>query len=140
MATLHVRVPGKEAAFHNRHELPLSHYVTKVALLVVVLVSFVSAVNEASAACSYKSLDNLPPLTRSGAIPMTVVFGPSDVSNRDEAILRFEKAMESTKPKILEAAGDVKTLTFDEETEVEEIYRRGTGNVTVPRPHRRPAR
>jgi hypothetical protein len=131
MAALHVRVPGNEAAFHNRRELRLSHYVTKVALLVVVLVSLVSAVNEASAACSYKSLDNLPPLKRSDAIPMTVVFGPSDVSNRDEAILRFEIAMESTKPKILEAAGDVTTLTFDEETEVEQIYRQGTGMVAV---------
>jgi len=131
MATLHVRVSGNETAFHNRRELPLSHYVTKVTLLVVVLVSFVSAVNEASAACSYKSLDNLSPLTRPDAIPMTVVFGPSDVSNTGEAMLRFEMAMESTKPKILAAAGDVKTLTFDEETEVEQIYQRATGMVAV---------
>ena len=39
--------------------------------------------------------------------------------------------MESTKPKILEVAGEVKTLTFDEEMEVEQIYRRGTGMVAV---------
>jgi hypothetical protein len=142
MATLHVRLPRAEFAFHNRREASLwgrehsqpcgvAYYVSKIVLLIVAVVYLVSAAKEATAACSYKSLEMLPPLTRSDAMPMTVVFGPSDRSNTDEAISRFGKAMESTKPKILEVAGEVKTLTFDEETEVEQIYRRGRGMVAV---------
>ena len=131
MATLHVRTIGNESILSNRREAPLAYCVTKVTLLIVTLVALASAAKEASAACSYKSLEMLTPLARSDATPMTVVFGPSDVSDTGEAIARFEKAMESTKPRILEVAGEVKTLTFDEEREVEQIYRRGTGIVAV---------
>jgi hypothetical protein len=112
MATLDVRVPEG-----------------RIALLVAAIVCLVLTAGGANAACSYKSFKDLPALTKSDALPMTVVFEYSDFSS--EAISRFEKEMAVIKPKVLEVAREVKILTFDKEAEVEQIYLRETGMVAV---------
>jgi hypothetical protein len=140
MATLDVRVledefvhcDGAETA-SLRHECArldgVAHYLGKIALLVATIVCLVSAASEANATCSHKSFENLPPLTKSDAMPMTVVFEHSDFSS--EAISRFEKEMAIINPRILEVAREVKILTFDKDAEVKQIYLRETGMVAV---------
>lgn len=99
--------------------------------MMVAVVSLVLTATEASAACGYKSLENLSPLTRSDSIPITVVFGPSEVSAASEAALRFERAIEATRSKILEFSGEFETLTIYDEVEVEQIYRQRARMVAV---------
>jgi hypothetical protein len=107
---------------------------TKVVILiqlVAVVFCLMSTVAEATVSCGYQALEKLPPLARSDLMPMTVLFFRRDFSRADDAILRFRRELEATKPKILASAGEVQAQAFDDAAKIPHYYHQQTGFLVV---------